>query len=336
MQANDGRQMAKVGITESGTTAVVGENDNIFIDIENGGEVTITADPADGVSKIKIFFRDDSHSDKLIIDLSTFSEDGLRIDIHHYDPSDIIDLQGSFNRYVDPDNPDEFTFDYIGADGQTYSAVVYAKDGGEKDFTTDPSPIIICFAKGTEIETSDGVRAIETLRPGDLIRTIDAGFVPLRWLGRTDVDPSEMAGCANTRPVRVKRDAFGPGQPTKDVVLSPNHRVLISGARAELHFGEPEVLLPVKALMDGVTIYQETARQGISYFHLLLDGHHIVETSGLLSESLFLGDQSMLAVSLQARQDLTSRLTECELQQLSATMAARPLLRARQARCLAA
>ncbi len=336
MQAYDGRHMAKISVTARGGTTVVGENDNVSIDIPGGGETTIVADTNDAVSKIKIFLNDDTHAEKVSIDLSTFSANGLRIDIHHYDPTDIIDLQGAFNRYIDPDNPDEYTFDYIGADGQTYSATVYAKDGGEKDFTGDPSPIIICFAKGTEIETSNGVRAIETLRIGDLVHTIDAGYVPLKWLGQSDVEASEMQLWKNLIPVRVKPNAFGPGCPTKDIVLSPNHRVLVKGAQAELYFGEDEVLVAIKALINGTTVQQEAACSGISYFHLLLDGHHIVDTCGLMSESLFLGDQSMLAISDCASQDMRIKLKEHEWQRLSKANAVRPMIRARIGQCLAA
>ena len=328
--------MAQITVTQSGTTIVVGQNDKVFIDIPGGGVVTIIADPNDNVDKFEIKFRDDSESDTANIDLSTFSEDGLHIDIKNYDPTDVVNLQGAFNRFVDPANVDEFTFDYIGSDGQTYSGFVHAKDGGEKDFTSDPPPIIICFAKGTEIETSEGVRAIETLRVGDLVRTLDAGYVPVKWLGKTDLKASEMLRWQNLIPVRVKRNAFGPRCPRNDVVLSPNHRVLITGSRAELYFGEPEVLVPIKALINGVTIQQEAANSGVSYFHLLLEGHHIVDTSGLLSESLFLGDQSVLAVSESAEQDLRLALTEFEWQQHAAEISVRPLLRARLARCLAA
>lgn len=328
--------MAKISVTQSGTTTVVGQNDNVSIDIAGGGETTIVADPNDSVSKIKLFLEDDSHSDKITIDLSTFSQNGLRIDIHHYDPTDIIDLQGAFNRYVDPDNPDEYTFDYIGADGQTYSATIYAKDGGEKDLTADPPPIIICFAKGSEIETSEGVQAIETLCVGDLIRTVDAGFVPLKWLGRTDLGAPELRRWEGLRPVRVRMGAFGQGRPEKDVVLSPNHRVLVSGKKAELYFGEAEVLVPVKALVDGVMVQEEKECCEVTYFHLLLEGHHIIETSGLLSESLFLGVQSMQVVSQHANRDLRSTLTEFEWQQFAEAKAARPLIRAQLAKCLAA
>ncbi len=328
--------MAKISVKQSGKTTVVGQNDNVSIDIVGGGETTIAADPKDSVSKIKLFFEDDSHSDKITIDLSTFSQNGLRIDIHHYDPTDVINLKGAFNRYVDPDNPDEYTFDYIGADGRTYSATIYAKDGGEKDFAADPSPIIICFAKGTEIETSAGIRAIETLSVGDLVRTVDEGFVPLKWLGRTDLSALELRRWENLRPVRVRRGAFGPGRPDKDVVLSPNHRVLISGKMAELYFGEAEVLVPVKALVDGVMVHEVKKCCEVSYFHLLLDGHHIVDTSGLLSESLFLDDQSTQMISQHANQDLRSMLTEIELQQFADAKAARPVIRVQLGRCLAA
>ncbi|WP_025061119.1 Hint domain-containing protein [Sulfitobacter guttiformis] len=328
--------MAKINVTQSGMTTVVGQNDNVSIDIFGGGDTTIVANPNESVSKIKLFLENDNHSDKITIDLSTFSQNGLRIDIHHYDPTDIINLQGAFNRYVDPDNPDEYTFDYIGADGRTYSATIYAKDGGEKDFTSDPSPIIICFAKGTEIETSEGAQAIETLCVGDLIRTLDAGFVPLKWLGRTDMGARELRRWENLRPVRVRSGAFGQGRPEKDVVLSPNHRVLIGGKWAELYFGEAEVLVPVKALVDGIMIYEEKECTEITYFHLLLEGHHIVETSGLLSESLFLGVQSMQAVSKQADCDLRSTLTEFEWQQFTAVKAARPIIRAQLGQFLAA
>lgn len=328
--------MATIKVTQSGTTVVLGKDDTLEINIPGGGTVTVVADPTENVDKIKIEFINDSQADTVIIDLSTFSQDDLHIDIFDYDPSDTIRLVGAFNRYVDPKEEDEYTFDYIGADGQTYSGYVHAKDKNEKDFTAPDSPIIICFAKGTEIETRRGFRAVETLHIGDAVRTVDAGFVPLRWLGRTDLGALDLRRWANLRPVRVKRDAFGPGCPEKDVVLSPNHRVLVSGWQAELCFAESEVLVPIKSLVNGTTIQQVTACSEVSYFHLLLDSHQIVNTSGLLSESLFLGDQSMLAVSEHMHQDLRAVLSEAEWQRHSSAMPVRPLIRARVAQCLAA
>jgi hypothetical protein len=136
--------------------------------------------------------------------------------------------------------------------------------------------------------------------------------------------------------VRVKAHAFEQDSPSKDVVLSPNHRVLISGPNSELLFGESEVLVPVKSLVDDLTIQNELPFSGVTYFHLLLEGHHLVDTSGLLSESLFVGDQSMLAVTEQAQDDLVATLSEDDWQKQAEVTAIRPLVKARLARCLAA
>jgi len=328
--------MATITVTQSGTTVVVENGDKVIIDIPGGGDVTIVADPDDNVDKVKIEFVDDTQADTVNIDLSTFSEDGLHIDIFDYDPTDTITLQGAFNRYVDPDDTDEYTFDYIGADGQTYTGFVHAKDKDEKDFLDDPAPIIICFARGTEIETASGARRIETLRIGDLVQTLDAGLVPVKWLGRTDLGPSDLTRWGELLPVRVRRGALAPGRPARDVVLSPNHRVLVTGWRAEILFGEPEVLVPVKALVDGAMITQDTACTEVSYYHLLLESHEIVETSGLLSESLFLSDQSLQALSGQSMEEMRGLLNRADWQRLSQTAPARPLVRARLGKCLAA
>lgn len=328
--------MARIYVTESGTTVVVGDNDTVVIDIPGGGEVTIIADPDDNVDKFRVEFGDDSVADTANIDLSTFSEDDLHIDIRKYDPTDTINLEGAFNRHVDPDDVDEYQFDYIGADGTTYSGFAHAKDGGEKDFTDDPPPIIICFAKGTEIDTIDGPQLIETLQAGDLVRTLDAGFVPVKWLGCTELGASDLKRWPTLTPVRVKRGAFGQGRPEKDVVLSPNHRVLVTGWKAELFFGETEILVPVKTLVDGAAIIQDMVCADTSYFHLLLESHQIVHASGLLSESLFLGDQSLLSLSDSAEQEMRSALTTAEWKKLSVSTAVRPVARTQFGMCMAA
>jgi hypothetical protein len=328
--------VALIVVTVTGTTVVVGDNDVVRIDIPGGGEVTIVAEPGGNVDKVNIKFVDDSQADTLNIDLSTFSEPDLQITIKNYDPSDKINLDGAFNQYVDPDDVDEFQFEYYGVGGTAYTGYVEAKDGGEKDFTANPAPIIICFAKGTEIETANGIKNIETLKVDDLVWTSDAGLVPILWLGQSEINGLELRRWEHLRPVRVKAHAFGQGSPSKDVVLSPNHRVLISGPNSELLFGESEVLVPVKSLVDGVTIQNELPFSGVTYFHLLLEGHHLVNTSGLLSESLFVGDQSMLAVTEQAQDDLVATLSEDDWQKQAEMTAIRPLVKARLARCLAA
>lgn len=329
--------MAKITVTQPGTTVVVSDGDKVFIDIPGGGDVFIVADPNDNVDKFEINFNnDDNLADSVSIDLSTFSENDLHIDIKGYDPSDEINVIGAFNRFVDPNDVDEFTFDYIGADGQTYSGYVHAKDGGEKDFLAEPPPIVICFGKGTEIETIEGPKPVEKLAPGDLVLTLDSGVVPVRWIGHSRLGRPELESWPNLQPVRVRRGAFGAGRPSRDVILSPNHRVLVRGWRAELHFGEPEVLVPVKALIDGDKIRSEAGCEAVDYYHLLLETHQIVYANGLMSESLFLGDQSMRALSQKAASDLRAALTQEQWHALRRLSTVRPAVRASIARCIAA
>lgn len=329
--------MASITVTVTGTTVVVGQNDKVFIDIPGGGDVTIVADPNDNVDKFQIQFGDDSESDSVTVDLSTFSETDLHIDIKQYDPSDQITLQGAFNKFVDPNDPDEFTFDYINAaNGQTYSGFVHAKDGGEKDFLAPNPPIIICFGKGTEIETIDGPKTVESLKPGDYVLTHDTSIVPVRWVGSTSLSRSELKAWPSLCPIRVKQDALGAGRPSKDTLLSPNHRVLVSGWRAELLFGEPEILVPVKALVDGEAITVEDNCPEISYYHLLLESHQIIYSNGLLSESLFLGQQSLISLSNRAKTSMVSVLTEGELKELSSAPTIKPAIQVALAKLLAA
>ena len=246
--------MATITVTVTGTTVMVGDGDTVIIDIPGGGEVTIIADPNDNVDKVKIEFVNDSEADTVNIDLSTFSEDDLHIDIKDYDPTDSIHIQGAFNRYVDPDDVDEYSFEYVGADGETYTGFVHAKDKDEDDFTAADPPIIICFGKGTLIETGIGCVPVEDLRIGDFVETADNGPALIRWIGKTTLDTLALTRAPHLRPVLVRRDALGVGCPMQDLVLSPNHRVLISDWRAQIFFGEDEVLVPIKSLIDGKSI----------------------------------------------------------------------------------
>lgn len=52
----------------------------------------------------------------------------------------------------------------------------------------------------------------------------------------------------------------------------PQHRVLVRDIRAQLMFGEEEVLVAAKDLINDVTIYR---REGgdVEYFHILFDHH---------------------------------------------------------------
>ena len=72
--------------------------------------------------------------------------------------------------------------------------------------------------------------------------------------------------------------------------VSPLHRILLQDELAELLFGESEVLVAAKELVNDQTV---RIREGgnVTYVHLLFDRHQIVISNGLESESFLPGGQ---------------------------------------------
>jgi hypothetical protein len=142
-----------------------------------------------------------------------------------------------------------------------------------------------CFTHGCMIETPTGPIAIEELRAGDFVNTVDNGPQPIRWIGQTNLPQAVLLKEEKFRPITIKKDSFGPNQPNQDTQLSPQHRVLVTGWRAELLFGEDEILIPVTKLKNDSTIRVADDIQDVSYFHILFDQHEIVTSNGMMSES---------------------------------------------------
>lgn len=139
----------------------------------------------------------------------------------------------------------------------------------------------VCFAAGTRIQTDRGLRQIEDLAAGDLLQTLDQGLVPVRWVGGASVP-----GTGRNAPVRIQPQVLGN---TRALVVSQNHRILVTGPMAELLFGDHEVLVAAKHLVNDTTI-RITPCNSITYYHLLLDEHQVIFAEGTPSESLYLGE----------------------------------------------
>lgn len=140
-----------------------------------------------------------------------------------------------------------------------------------------------CFVAGTLIRTVAGEVPVERLRPGDLVLTHDDGPQPLRWIGRRRV-PAEGA----LAPIEIRAGTFGAH---RRLMVSPQHRILVRDAAAELLFGEAEVLVAARDLVNGDSV---RVRPGgtVEYVHILFDAHQVVWSDGLASESFLPGPQT--------------------------------------------
>ncbi|MFV2034408.1 MAG: Hint domain-containing protein [Halocynthiibacter sp.] len=329
--------MSNLDITSSGTYTVADGN-RVKIDIPGGGDVTLQA-PAgdDNVDKLTIGFEDnDNQSDVVTIDLSTFDEDGLHIHVRDYDPSHQIILLGGTITGVDPNNSSKLTFTYVGEDGQTYTGVLHLKDGGEKDFTDPNSPIIICFSKGSMILTDKGEVPIENLKAGDMILTRDCGLQPICWVGSRQLDSIDLALNPNLFPIRISKGALGPNIPTRDLWVSPQHRINLGGAASQLLFGIDDVLVAAKHLINGTTIISDTSVSEVTYFHILFDRHQIMYSGGCQSESLHSGEMAITALGQQAADDVFALFPELAEQSSRNSPTTLPVLNAYEARAMLA
>ena len=191
-----------------------------------------------------------------------------------------------------------------------------------------------CFTPGTLIETRTGPRAVETLAAGDLVLTRDHGWQVLRWVGRADIPASRLDLQPNLRPIRIAAGALGAGLPLDDLVVSPQHRVLVRSAIAQRILGAQEVLVAAKHLctMPGIEVQHPAA--GISYLHLLFDRHELVMSNGSWTESLFTGSQAMRTIPTAERREIHALFPQLAGGTVPTT--ARPLANGRQARKLTA
>lgn len=170
-------------------------------------------------------------------------------------------------------------------------------------FTKDGTGVV-CFTRGTMIETQMGQVAIEDLETGDLVRTMDHGFSPIRWIGNRQLDIVDLTQHPKLLPIRIKAGTLGTGVPTQDLVVSPQHRVLVRSIVAERMFGEREVLVPAIKLLgvDGIDVVEDATE--VQYFHMLFDQHEIVFSNGAAAESLLTGSEALKAIGAKAREEI--------------------------------
>jgi Ca2+-binding RTX toxin-like protein len=194
------------------------------------------------------------------------------------DDFDTLDLsawgKALTNVYRDPMNPENGYVEFLDSLGAVIGTITFS----------DIETVIPCFTPGTLILTARGEVPVERLAVGDLVQTRDGGTQCIRWVGRKDLGLADLVMAPALWPVLIPAGALGPGLPARDMRVSPQHRVLVEGARAEMLFGEPEVLVAAVHLVGHNGIRRDLT-PGTSYIHIMFDAHEIVCSDGLWSES---------------------------------------------------
>lgn len=315
-----------------------GAGDDLLI----GGLGNDTFVPGSGHDTIADFgtatgsFKDGDPSNNDFVDLSEFYSQ------ERYDAA-------VANGLIDPtviDNPLAWLRADFADDGILNDAAAGWGDGNSLTLRNNGAPIderlltfestgVICFTTGTMITTDFGEIAVEDLSQGARVLTMDAGYQTIRWIGSRHFDETALISQPNLRPIRIMAGALGLNAPQRDLIVSPQHRILIKSAVAQRMFGVDEVLIPAKLLLACPGVFVDESVSSVTYWHFLFDCHQVVFANGLPAESLFTGPEAMKSVSPEARHEILSIFPHlAEMTATSLPRAARDLVKGPRARKL--
>ena len=243
--------------------------------------------------------------DEFYIDLSGFNDD-FDITVKSLDAGDTFYVSKALS-WSNVDNV--YTINYIGADSLVHQLVI---DVESANGTGIAGIVITCFARGTMIETDQGPRPVEALAPGDRVKCSDGACRAIRWVSRRHIGAAELANHPEYRPIRIRRGALGEDLPSADLLVSPQHRILLRDWRAELLFGAAEVLVPALHLVNDRDILPDHEADEVTYHHFMFDRHQTVFSNGIESESFYPGPQAIEGVEAAARDELFALFPELE------------------------
>lgn len=188
-------------------------------------------------------------------------------------------------------------------DGFTYTIQSGGAAVAGGDLTHDNTNVV-CFGSDALIATPFGQVAAGDLALGDLVETRDVGPQAIRWIGTRTLDAATLAAHPRLRPIRIRKGALGAGLPHADLIVSPQHRMLVRSRIAQKMFGAPEVLVAARQLcqVEGIDVAEDLA--SVTYVHFLFDAHQIVLANGAESESLFTGAEALKSVGPAARAEI--------------------------------
>lgn len=166
----------------------------------------------------------------------------------------------------------------------------YRLVGADRDTAAAKFADVACvrFARGTHITLASGAQVpIEDLKIGDRVLTRDAGPQAIRWIGETT-----LRAVGDYAPVVIREGALFN---TRDLVLSPDHRLFIYQREDRIGAGRSEVLVKVRHLINGDSVYQQDGGF-VDYFQILFDDHQIIYAEGIAAETLLVDARTRAAL----------------------------------------
>jgi hypothetical protein len=131
--------------------------------------------------------------------------------------------------------------------------------------------------QGARIRAARGEVRVETISPGDEVVVLRDGvetIEPVKWVGHTWVDIARHRHAEDVAPIHIRKDAIADNQPATDLLLSPEHCLILNG-----------MCVPVKLLVNGGSIFSERDHAPFTYYHIELERHGILLAENTPAES---------------------------------------------------
>jgi autotransporter passenger strand-loop-strand repeat protein len=171
----------------------------------------------------------------------------------------------------------------VSVGGHTYQQTLAGDQSDQyfqlaRDATHGGTDIILastpCYCRGTRILTDRGEVPVEALRIGDLVATLSGALRPIRWIGHRRLEIGRHQAPPDVCPVRIAAGALADCVPARELLVSPDHAVLVAG-----------LLVPARLLLNGASVTREDSMRHVTYFHVELDTHDILFAEGAPAES---------------------------------------------------
>ncbi|MDD2876394.1 MAG: Hint domain-containing protein [Acidiphilium sp.] len=234
-----------------------------------GGSVTFgnavgSGQTIDFASAMSTLSFNESHSFSATID---GFQNGDTIDITGFGASESVSGAPSGDDFIVSANNKTITLTFGSSAASLIGESSHSVDGGVFEIVAP------CFRAGTRLLTPEGPRPVESLRKGDLVVTHDGATRSIIWHGHRRIDCDRHPNPKMVLPVLIEEGAFGPGVPSRDLYVSPDHAVYCD-----------HVLIPAKWLINGVSIRQVDVPD-VTYHHIELESHNVVWAETLPTET---------------------------------------------------
>ncbi|RYH01299.1 Hint domain-containing protein [Salipiger sp. IMCC34102] len=184
------------------------------------------------------------------------------------------------------------------------------------------------------IATPRGEVPVEDLQVGDKVITRDNGIQEIVWYGQNELTGRDLAARPHMKPILIKAGSLGHGLPERDMMLSPNHRVLVASDKTQLYFEEHEVLAAAKHMIGSKGIHTLDVMR-TTYIHFMFERHEVVLSNGAWTESFHPGDYSLNGLGSSQRNEIFELFPELQTAEgIESYQAARKALKKYEARML--